>query len=51
MTCRFLKYDGFEAVCIWKGNKAKDKALSVQLCGGLPGYCPWAVLLRERRER
>lgn len=46
MTCPHLKYDGFEAVCAWKGNKAKDKALSVQFCGGLPKYCPWNVLGR-----
>ena len=44
MGCKFVRFDGFEARCIYRGNKAKDKALSVRLCGGLPAYCPWHVL-------
>lgn len=48
MGCKYVEYNGFEAVCAWKGNRAKNKALSVRLCLGLPEYCPWHVLKREK---
>jgi hypothetical protein len=48
MGCKFVKHDGFEAVCTYKGNKAKNKALSVRLCLGLPDQCPWHVLKDEK---